>query len=70
MKKPMNEPSITEQLSKKVLQSEAIMHVMLDWIIDKQPMDFGGMNIPRSVAERLQDGLLSGKISGMMEIDD
>lgn len=66
----MNEPSLVDQLGKRLLQSEAIMHVMLDFIIDKEPMDFGGMTMPRSIIERLQDGFNSGKIKGVMEIDE
>lgn len=65
----MNEPSLVDQLGKKLLQSEAIMHIMLDWIIDKEPMNFGGMSIPLSIAERLQNGINDGKIHGVIDID-
>ena len=61
----VNEPS----LEKRILQAEAIMHVMLDHIIDKQPMDFSGLFLPNSIIERLRDGLNSGKIKGKLETD-
>lgn len=65
-----NDPSLVQQLGTKLLQSEAIMHVMLDFIIDREPMNFGGMSLPRSIIERLQNGFRDGKIVGVMETDE
>lgn len=58
----MNEPSVTARLA----NAELAMHALLDNIIEKQPIDFSGLRIPRSVIERLQRAIDEGTLKGVI----
>lgn len=58
----MNEPSATARLA----NAELAMHALLDNIIEKQPIDFSGLRIPRSVIERLQRAIDEGTLKGVI----
>lgn len=53
---------------KRLLQAELMMHCMLDCIIDKKPIDFSGLSVPRSVIERIQDAINDGRLTGRLEL--
>lgn len=58
----MNEPS---QLA-RLRNAELAMHALLDNIIEKEPIDFSGLRIPRSVVERIERAIDDGKLKGVI----
>lgn len=58
----MNDPS---QMA-RTRNAELAMHALLDNIIDKEPIDFSGLRVPRSVVERIERAIDEGKLRGVI----
>lgn len=58
----VNEPSTAERLR----NAELAMHALLDTIIDKEPIDFSGLRVFRSVIERIEAAIDDGVLKGVI----